>query len=54
MDTNLDSLIALLIASAAIATMIVALYRNGALTLRGVIIIATPLILVTVFLATTL
>jgi len=54
MTNNLDSLIALLIASAAIVVMIVALYRNGALSLRGVFVISTLLILITGALGSTL
>ena len=54
MSTNLDSLIALLIASAAIFTMIVLLYRNGALPLKGALTVGAVLAAITVFLATTL
>lgn len=54
MDTNLDSLIALLFASAAIFAMMIALYRNGALPLRGLIVVGTTLVIITAFLALTL
>lgn len=54
MDTNLDSVVALLVASAAILVMIVALYRNGALPLKGMVVVGTVLVLITGFLALTL
>lgn len=54
MDTNLDSLIALLVASAAIGTMVVMLYRNGALTFKGVVVVGGLLLVITTVLATTL
>ncbi|MCW8914789.1 MAG: hypothetical protein OQK24_02925 [Magnetovibrio sp.] len=54
MDNNLDSLIALLIASFAIGVMIVMLYRNGAMPLKGLVVVSTFLVVITTVLATTL
>ena len=54
MDTNLDSLIGLLVASVAIGVMIVLLYRNGALPLRGAVIVGGVLLIITFILGTTL
>ena len=54
MSHTLDSLIALLAASAAIFAMIIALYRNGALPLKGALAVGAVLVALTAFLATTL
>ncbi len=54
MDYNFDSLIALLIASTAIGAMIVMLYRNGAMSLKGVVTVSAFLIVITAVLASTL
>ena len=54
MDTNLNSLIALLVSSAAIFVMMKALYRNGALALRGFVTLCIVLFAITGFLGVTL
>ena len=54
MDTNLDSLIALLVASGAIFAMMVGLYRNGALALRGFVTLCVVLVGIAGFLGITL
>jgi len=54
MSTNIETIMALLIASSAIAAVMVALYRNGALSFKGMVVVATLLSVITVFLASTL
>ena len=53
-DTNLDSLIALLVATAAIFAMMVGLYRHGALAPRGFVTLCIVLFTISGFLAFTL
>lgn len=53
-EGTLDSKIALVVAALAIFAMIIALYRNGALPKRGVIIVGAVLVAITGFLFSTL